>query len=169
MGKIEEKDFDIEFIERTQTLIKEYNGQTEFTLLLNCLLGLIILPNQFNQRKRLKYLDSELTEIPDIFNSLKINKNFKFNPTKRERGSNPPRYVPAKQNLKSLLKSIKNALSHIETIKPINKNEKWVGVKLIDKNMTTQNIEMECVLKYSQIKIIAEHISTEYQREILKL
>ena len=43
--EIKPTEFDIEFIERTQQLIMKYDGNTEFTLLINCLLGLIVLPN----------------------------------------------------------------------------------------------------------------------------
>ena len=164
MTAIPVKDFDIEFIERTQKLIANYNGDTEFTLLLNCLLGMIIIPNQFNQKKHLKYLQKEIIDIPTIRECLESSLDFKFEPIKRIKGSKPAEYEPAKKTLKNLMKSIRNSLSHIETIEPINENGKWVGIVLTDKHQGSNEPIFKCNLKYEQILVVSEYISSEYQR-----
>lgn len=43
---MEYKDFKHEFVERTLHLMQEYGAEYEATLLLNCLLGLIVLPHE---------------------------------------------------------------------------------------------------------------------------
>ncbi len=43
MGAIDINTFEIEFIERTQSIIRDYQGEYEFSLLMNCLLSLIVL------------------------------------------------------------------------------------------------------------------------------
>ncbi|MFW5332204.1 HEPN family nuclease [Hydrogenophaga sp. ZJX-1] len=41
-----ENDFELSFMQRTLDLVKEYNDPNEATLLINCLLGLLILPKE---------------------------------------------------------------------------------------------------------------------------
>jgi len=164
MTSIPKKDFDIEFIERTQKLISNYTGDTEFTLLINCLIGMILIPNQFNEKKQLKFLRKEISKIPAIWSSLQKSENFMFEPIKRDRQSYPITYSPAKKSIKNLLKSIRNSISHIETIEPINENGNWVGIKLTDIHKVTGKTIFKCNFRYEQIKTITEFISTEYQR-----
>lgn len=166
--EIRPTEFDIEFIERTQQLIKEYEGKNEFTFLINCLLGLIILPNEFNKEFQLKYLQVPLEDTAIINKCLKDSDIFIFNPTyfnkKKKKFSNE------KKTLGCFLRKLRNALAHISSTKPINENGRWIGIKVKDINRKNNyNVELELVLKYEQIKIISEFISTEYQKEILKL
>ena len=47
--------FDKEFIERTKEIVQTYTQQNrEFTLLINCLLGLLVLPNEYIIKNKLK-------------------------------------------------------------------------------------------------------------------
>ena len=39
-------DFERDFIQRSLDLVKEYKGSRDATLLLNCLLGLVVVPNE---------------------------------------------------------------------------------------------------------------------------
>ena len=50
MGTIMKAEFDIEFMHRTKKIIEGYKGQYNVTLLLNCLLGLIVLPSEFYKK-----------------------------------------------------------------------------------------------------------------------
>ena len=166
--EINPTEFDIEFIERTQKLIKNYGGDTEFTLLINCLLGLIILPNEYNKSLRLNYLSKLLVDIPEISDCLRDADIFKFNPTYWD--DKQQKFVNSQKTLGCFLRKVRNGFAHIASSEPINKNGKWIGVKIKDINSRNENnVELELSLKYEQIKIISEYISTEYQKEILRL
>ena len=52
MGEINNEVFDVEFILRTKKIISDYKGKYNITLLLNCLLGLVILPSEYYNRRR---------------------------------------------------------------------------------------------------------------------
>lgn len=166
--EVKPNEFDIEFIERTQKLIEKYDGDTEFTLLINCLLGLIIIPSEYNNSLKLNYLDEQLANIPTIYNCLNRIGSFTFNPTYFDRATN--RYVSSQKTLGCLLKKVRNGLAHISSATPINNNGKWIGIKITDVNKrNNNNIELEVTLKYEEIKEIALYISTEYQKAILNI
>jgi hypothetical protein len=44
--------FDIKFIERTKQNVKDYDKQNKFTHLINSLVGLIFIPNEFNKKRQ---------------------------------------------------------------------------------------------------------------------
>lgn len=166
--KINPNEFDIEFIERTQKLIENYDGKTGFTLLINCLLGLIIIPSEYNKNLKLSFLDELLINIPSIDNCLNRINGYIFNPTHRDR--NTKKFVSSEKTLGCLLKKMRNGLAHISNTEPINDQGEWVGIKIKDvNNSNNRNIELEITLKYDEIKTIALYISTEYQKEILKI
>lgn len=59
--------FDIELITRTKELISTYSGIYSNTLLMNSLLSLIVLPQQYNARYRnLTYMNKELSQIKEL-------------------------------------------------------------------------------------------------------
>ena len=61
---MEYKHFPIEFVERTKTLIDEYEGDLEVSNILNCTLGLILLPYQMTEEeKRSRFRDLPLDEV----------------------------------------------------------------------------------------------------------
>ncbi|MBP6738654.1 MAG: hypothetical protein KA146_01630 [Leptospiraceae bacterium] len=83
MGAYKNQDFD--FVFRTQQLLKQYeiikNGNNkegyEFTLLMNCFVGLLIIPQQINERNRSEGLSpAEILSATDIVDES----NFGINP-----------------------------------------------------------------------------------------
>lgn len=71
--------FDISFIERTRANLEKYKGDYDFTMLINSLLGLLIIPNEciIKGEKQFKYdfLNKNLTEfnaLKRVFNSDKF-------------------------------------------------------------------------------------------------
>lgn len=61
----EYKDFEVDFVKRTLKIINEYNGNYEITMLVNCSVGLIILPKESDILNNNKYLNvnRDLTDI----------------------------------------------------------------------------------------------------------
>lgn len=47
--------FDIKFIERTKQNVKEFDKPNKFTHLINSLVGLIFIPNEFHKKGRRTY------------------------------------------------------------------------------------------------------------------
>jgi hypothetical protein len=164
MGAPSKEKYDTEFIKRTQTLIKDYRGVYTTTLLLNCLLGLIILPNEFKERKgrKFNFLNQEIQNIKEIQDIIS-KKSFLFNPTKRNKGL----YMPDKKSLKNFLKKIRNGAAH-QRIEPITENGKWKGVKIEDIN-GAKNLELEIELTIKELRDFAFFISTKYIEEFEKL
>ena len=118
---------DIEFVERTKSLINNYNGNYEFTLLLNCTLGLIILPLEVNREKRLNFLNCNLKDAAIIKTILEKDSEHIFNPTKKNRTTN--KFEKAPKTLITFLYKIRNSLAHFAHSEPINENGEWTKIK----------------------------------------
>ena len=58
------------FVCRTNKLIQEYNGEYDATMLLNCLLGLLMVP--FEKNKALFKDENRTSVIRDMFNRLQV-------------------------------------------------------------------------------------------------
>jgi hypothetical protein len=155
--------FDKEFIDRTYALILQYDGDKEFTLLINCLLGLIIFPIERYKKLNLDFLDHNLSDINAINSCIINSNNFVFNPTHYDLKSK--QFVCSKKSLYIFFTKIRNCLAHFGSVEPINENGKWKGITIIDINKNNNNnIELSLTLKYNEVRIIAEYIKSEYNK-----
>ena len=163
--KVDKEKFDIQFIERTQNLITNYEGDIEFTLLLNCLLGLILVPIEFNRMNGLKYFNEKIKDVV-IYNKLLEDGSIKrFNPT--HYNSRKDRYVKSTKTFGCFLRKIRNSIAHISNSEPHSDSESWHSITLRDKNIkNNNNIELEIKLSYENIRDLAEYISTKYKSEV---
>ncbi len=103
MGEIKNEVFDIEFIGRTKKVIQEYKGTYNITLLLNCLLGLIVLPSEYYKRKSRVFFEKDTSEFKELTGLLD---NATFNPTKRKNKN----WIADKKSLKNLIKKVRNKI-----------------------------------------------------------
>ena len=162
MGAIKNDKFDIQFIERTRKIIDGYKGTYNITLLLNCLLGLIVLPSEFYKRKARTFFDADIADIPEL-NDL-VN-GITFNPTKRQNGN----WVADRKNLRNLVKKVRNGVSH-QQIECIDDNGKWDKVVIKDFNSYNQNnLELEVSWTPKQLKEFALFVADNYKTEIEKI
>lgn len=156
--------FDIEFILRTQKLIKEYKGTYNITLLLNCLLGLIVLPTEFYNKKSRTFFTKPLTDYKEIEGLIKA---ISFNPTKRNRKAKG--FIPDEKNLNVFTKKIRNGIAH-QQIECIDSKGKWVSVTIRDFNkFNNDNLELEVTWTIKQLKEFSLFISDKYIEEIKTL
>lgn len=163
MGAIRNDKFDIEFIERTKTIIDNYAGKYNITLLLNCLLGLIVLPSEFYGKKSRTFFDQDISEIPAL---NEIITGITFNPTKRK---DKNRFIADKRTLGILIKKVRNGISH-QQIECKENNGKWEGVVIRDFNKGNKdNLELEVNWTIAQLKEFAFYVADNYKIEILKL
>ena len=162
MGSIKNETFDIQFIERTKKIIENYKGTYNITLLLNCLLGLIVLPSEFYKRKSRNFFDVEIDKIQEIQD---LTENILFNPTKRKKNT----WVEDKRSLKNLIKKIRNGVSH-QQIECVDENGRWDRVIIRDFNTyNNDNLELEVSWTPNQLKIFALFVADSYLYEINKL
>ncbi len=109
----EERPFHLEFMRRTLDLVENYHGPSDMTNLMNCLLGLLVVPNE-------RLFDLIPTD------SIETLKNWGIDPKnithygKCECGDRHPK------NLRQLVKSLRHAVAHFQ-VKPINENRECVG------------------------------------------
>jgi len=138
MGAIKNDKFDIQFIERTKKIIEDYNGTYNITLLLNCLLGLIVLPSEFYGRRSRTFFNTDIykmTELQELVNGIT------FNPTKRTN----KKWVSDKKNLRNLIKKVRNGVSH-QQIECGEDNGTWRHIVIRDFNIyNNNNLELEVI------------------------
>ncbi len=123
-------DMDIQFVERTQHIINSYKDIYEYTLLLNCTMGLIILPLEVNREKTLEFLNRSLDDIEIIKSIFEKDTAHIFNPTVKNRKTQ--RFEQAPTTLKTFLYKIRNSLAHFANSTPINENGEWTKIKLVE-------------------------------------
>lgn len=162
MGEIKNEIFDIEFIIRTKKVIQEYKGTYNITLLLNCLLGLIVLPSEYYKRRSRVFFEKDTSEFKELSGLLD---NATFNPTKCKNKN----WIADKKSLKNLIKKVRNGVSH-QQIECVGNNGKWQGVVLRDINTYNQkNVELEVIWTTEQLKAFALFVADSYLAEISKI
>jgi len=162
MGEIKYEIFDIEFIERTKKVIEEYKGTYSITLLLNCLLGLIVLPSEYYKRRSRSFFEKDCTEFKELKGLLD---NATFNPTKRRNNN----WVADNKSLKTLIKKVRNGVSH-QQIECVGNNGKWQSVTIKDINTFNQNnIELQVTWTTKQLRNFALFVANSYLTEIRKI
>lgn len=151
---MEIKKFEIDFVRRTKDLLK-YNGPWDMTNLINCTLGLIILPYENIQENPPPFWNTELDKITNL-PSFEL---LRFEPIKEIKG---PEFKYYPKTLKVLLQKIRHGLAH-QNIEPINENGQFTGV--IIKNYypsNSGNLDLEVHFSQQELKNFALFIADEY-------
>ncbi|MCH7770646.1 MAG: hypothetical protein IIA49_06470 [Bacteroidetes bacterium] len=145
--------FNKEFVERTINILNSYKGKFEFSNLLNCTLGLIILP--YENMGSSSYWKSEIVRLEDIPSfTIKL-----FEPIKKMKKGRIIRYP---KTIGVLLRKIRNGLAH-QNIKPINKNNEFVGIKIFNKYKNKLDLDIEFTRE--ELYNFAIYISNKYLKE----
>ena len=162
MGAIKNDKFDLQFIERTRKIIEGYKGIYNITLLLNCLLGLIVLPSEFYKRKSRNFFERDLSEIKEIRHLVN---EILFNPTKKKNGI----WIGDRRSLQNLIKKVRNGVSH-QQIECVEDKSKWEKVIIRDFNFyNNNNLELEVSWTPKQLKEFAIFVADSYKTEIEKI
>lgn len=133
------------FMNRTLELARDYNGPLDATFLINCLLGLLIVPKE-----------ALIEKIPTIpFESLQewgINPNsiIKFGRCEYGHIHQP--------NLRQLIHRLRNAVAHFR-IEPHHDNGKVVGYSFRDKNGLHAKISL------NEIKVLVEKLAAHLEAQ----
>lgn len=136
-------DFDRSFMSRTLSIIEDYEGPNDATLIVNCLLGLLIVPKE----KLLfsKIPDTAYESLIDWGIQPKSIKSF----GKCEYGHSH------KPNLNQLVRRLRNSVAHFR-ISPIHENLKVTGFQFKDRNGFQADISLD-ELK-TLVKKLAAHL-----------
>lgn len=138
--------FEHDFVERTIKLIEQYESslseysfeeQYNYTLIINCFLGLIILPKE----RRISYIPT--TQLTTAF--------------KQEIGLKESRIHDTIQTLRDLIKKLRHSIAHFD-IEVISDNEKYLIDRIIFKDTDNDNIIAE--LKSNEIVPFLKYYSS---------
>ena len=172
MGLPSIENFDASFIYRTSENLKSYNGKYEFTMLLNSLLGLIVVPNESKELRdfTFDFWNKKLTDfdvLKQIFanNSVRVLKKteeieqrkfFWLTETNNERPIDDV-------SVEEFLTRMRHSIAHFGIIplsKPESKSE-WCGVIL--QNFREDEVKnFEVCLMENEIKIFSNFIADKY-------
>jgi hypothetical protein len=135
------KHFEKDFVERTQRILKEYSGKYGVSLLLNCTLGLIVLPYEKIQGNEPKLWQANIDTMPG-------------QPWTKLQFTSKPR------TFGNLLRTIRNGIAH-QRIEPVNQGGRISGV--IIRNVTQrgkQNLEIK--FNEAQLKEFALLVANDF-------
>jgi hypothetical protein len=165
--------FDRVFVQRTKDILDGIFSNHEFTLQINCLLGLLILPNEYIKKKKLMKtdqfegtIDSFQERIKKIFSEDEITlfqdeREFRMNKctfwTNKGNKKNAL-YVPFSE----LLAKLRNSIAHFN-IQPTRFNDAWDGVIL--ENINKEKITtMKLYLTKAELKALVDFIIEKYEK-----
>jgi len=148
-------EFETEFVRRTQNLLTDYRGEYKLSNAINCMLGLIIFPNETLEHSHNPIWEISVAEIQEL-NFLRIRV---FEPI-RGRSKGETEYYP--NTLKIFLKKVRNGLAH-QNITPVNTDGLFTGI--IIKNYHGKDLDLEVVFNRQELEQFALFIAGEYLRD----
>ena len=133
--------FPIDFVNRTRTNLEKYCGKYEVTNLINCCLGLIILPKQnLNNDELSKYVfDNKDNSFGITKSNIYLEENSKF-------------------DLSNVLRHIRNGIAH-GRIDQKTQNGEIVGLRIHDKQKESANNNFVIEFSIEEFKIFAVKVS----------
>lgn len=137
-----EQEFAKSFMRRTLEIAKNYECAYDATLLVNCLLGLLIVPKESLietvPAEPLKNISNWGIKLGSIKDFGKCDYGHKHEP-----------------NLRQIIRRLRNAVAHFK-IEPMHRNRNVVGFKFQDRN----GFKAELTLKeiHDFVSILAEHL-----------
>jgi hypothetical protein len=123
-----EPDFARSFMQRTLTLATEYQGPLDATLLVNCLLGLLVVPKE-----------SLLEKIPKVAFSEIRDRGISPSSVKRFGKCNPGQ--EHEPDLRQLVQRLRNAVAHFR-LEPIHLDGEVRGYSFSDQNGFHAELEL---------------------------
>lgn len=171
--------FDKEFIERTKKILTGNFKDYDFTLLINCLVGLLILPNEIkNKHFGKEHLKQTIGLFPKSIKSIFSEEQVFYyqDQTQKAKQMQKCTFLTNKGENKSaltipfseLLGKFRNAIAHFN-IQPTKSsdNDKWEGIiiknKYYNKYMKKSFITMKLYLSKEELKEIVAFIIKQYK------
>ena len=174
--------FDIKFIERTKQNVTAFNKPHKFTHLINSLVGLIFIPNEFNKKgKRTYKIDflnkpiSDYKTLSDIFSgevtlANEQGENFsqiKFFKKDKEGNSK----TIQETSVGELVSLFRNGIAH-SNITPVAEGNYWKGIIVKNFKSTMKekqnDFNFEAYLNQKELRIFSTFIADEYLNNVTK-
>ena len=162
MCSIDNTKFDVEFIQRTLENLDASSGiEYEVTLLLNCLVGLVIIPAEAYLKKNYTFFNSPILCVPEV-KELMENQYFQPTASRQEGGI----YKSKQLTLANLIRSIRNSVAH-NHIYCLPEEGKWRMVRICDINENNKrdgkpHLELEVVWSINQLKHFCRFVAERY-------
>jgi hypothetical protein len=142
----EERPFHLDFMRRSLALVQKYEGPYDATNLLNCLLGLLVVPNE-------RLFDLVPTESIGALANWGIDPKSIEQYGKCECGDRHPK------NLRHLVKSLRHAVAHFQ-VKPVNEDGKCVGFTFSNRNRFRARIKVD------EMRVFVEKLATHLEQQL---
>ncbi|MFY9328231.1 MAG: HEPN family nuclease [Georgfuchsia sp.] len=140
-----DKKFTRSFMQRTLTLARNYSGSLDATLLINCLVGLLIVPKE-----------TLIERIPATdFESLK---DWGINPSSIKKVGRCEYGHEHRPNLRQLVRRLRNAVAHFR-IEPHHNAGNVVGFSFRDKNGFHAEISLDEISTF--VTKLAEYLEAQ--------
>jgi hypothetical protein len=137
----EDREFILAFMRRTLDIVQKYSGPHDASVLLNCLLGLLVVPKE----RMLEYVPADPL---DRLHEWGINPNV----IKRGRCECGDPYP---KTLRQLVKCMRHAIAHFD-VRPINENKECVGFTL--SNRSGFRVNLRVAEMHAFVERLAEHL-----------
>lgn len=168
--------FDVSFIERTKTNLDDYAGKYEFTMLLNSLLGLVIVPKESKDKRKFTFdflskKLSEFSEFRSIFEQkshhvIKDNKEVDF-PKLYWLSDTDNEIDFGDITVDAFLSRLRHGVAHFGFM-PIacpDKKDDWCGIVIRNCRQDQKNNFEVCFMQ-DEIKALAEFIARKYTETV---
>lgn len=141
-----EDKFELDFMKRTLEIVEEYQGELDATLLLNCLLGLLIVPKETSLLKIPKDPIRDLEKWGISPDSIK-----EFG--KETKGNDNPR------TLRGIVWHLRNSVAHFRFV-PIYDNNQVIGFEFNDQSGFLAELNLSEMNTF--VRRLARHIEGQY-------
>ncbi len=136
------QEFERDFMRRTLTLVKQYKGPYDATLLLNCLLGLLIVPKETSIDR---IPTDPISELGKWGISPASIKSFGKKTTKNQHP----------QTLRGIVWNLRNSVAHFR-FRPIHKNRQVIALDFDDRSGFSASIKLDEVRVF--VEKLAQHL-----------
>jgi len=135
-------DFEHSFMQNTLRIVEKYTGPYDATLLVNCLLGLLVIPKE-----------AFIEAIP--LDPLSELKKWGITPESIESCGRVTPANPHPNTLRGLVHNLRNSVSHFR-IKPIPRTKTVHSFQFTDQNGLKATIRLDEMLEF--VKRLAKHL-----------
>lgn len=146
------QDFQVDFVKRSIDILNKYEGEYPFSNLLNCTLGLLILP--FEKGNNVVVWNQSISDV-EVLKNIVI---AKFEPLGKDKKNNN-RTVALPKTLNNFLWKMRNGLAH-QNVLPINADKKFLKVQITNKFY--DKTDLDVTFTREQLRDFALFIANTY-------
>jgi hypothetical protein len=173
MGYPTVSDFDKQFVQRTLDNLNVEVPNT-YTHLLNCLLGLILLPRQWNEqgKRNTKFYKTKLVDEPDLlFLNSKAYISDEYSQEMEVQKLDHKHMSFENIRIKELINRIRHAIAH-QSLRPTSSGDEWAGIIMRSYSHDSKvakwgnSYEVQMYFTMDELKAFAVFIAKNYLDEL---